>query len=99
MGEAGVEAVSWEVVGDIDSHPAARQVVDILLILAAEHQSDSGNTMVVLLEGQDQRPIIRVRTRGLGAFMALVGELQDLGLTDRLEEEDGPEQGVDAAFT
>lgn len=35
----------------------------------------------------------------MGAFMGLIGGMQDLGLVDRLENASGPERGIDAAFS
>lgn len=94
-----IETVAWEVVGDTAAHPKSQHVLDALAKLASEHQDGDGNTMVVVLEDEARKPIIRASTRGLSAFMDLVGEMQNLKLSDRLEDEDGPERGVDAAFS
>lgn len=93
------DAVRWEVVGELDRHPMSAAVLDLLAEVRDEYEGMGGKDMVLVLEASARQPIIRAVTRGLGAFMALVGGLQDLGLTDRLVDAQQPERGVDAAFT
>lgn len=93
------DTVSWEVVGDLTAHPKSADVLQLLERLKEEFEGVGGNEMVAVLEDEAQRPIILVRTIGLGAFMSLVSELQDLGLEDRLVDAEQPERGLDAAFS
>lgn len=95
---AVLDAVSWEVLGDLSSHPKATQVLELLERLKAQWTEFGGKTMVVTLESAPRMPLVKILVTGLGAFMDLVAELQDLGLEDRLEEAPGPERGIDAAF-
>lgn len=93
------EAVSWEVLTDLSAHPKSGEVVALLERLKAEWTEFGGQTMVVTLESSPCVPVLQIQVTGLGAFMELVGELQDLGLEDRLEDAPGPERGIDAAFS
>ena len=92
------ESVRWEVVGELAAHPKSAEVLNLLAVVRDDYEDMGGNDMVLVLEAGARRPIVRATTRGLGAFMALVGGLQELGLSDRLEDSAQPERGVDAAF-
>ncbi len=92
--------VTWEVVGDLASHPKSEEVIQLLEQLKREYESGyDGNTMLVSLEMSARSPIIVARVTGMGPFMDLIGGMQDLGLIDRLENSTGPERGIDAAFS
>ena len=91
--------MQWEVLGYLSSHPKGDAVLALLERVRAKYADMGGNEMVTVLEGAGRQPIVRVRTQGLGAFMALVNGLQDLGFVDRLADQSQPERGVDAAFS
>lgn len=93
------ETVSWEVLGDLASHPKSQAVINLLEELKREYEGYGGNTMLVTFEAPIRTPIIKAKVSGLGAFMSLIGGMQDLGLEDRLEHASGPERGIDAAFS
>lgn len=93
------DAVRWEVVGELRGHPKSAAVLDLLAAVLKDHHDMGGKDMVLVLEAGARQPIIRAVTRGLGAFMALVQGLQELGLDDRLVDAPQPEHGVDAAFS
>lgn len=82
----------------VDKHPMGQAVLHLLDEVREDCGGMGGKLMLVVVEDAEQQPILRIKTVGLGAFMALVGGLQDLGLHDRLEHHSGPELGVDAAF-
>ena len=92
-------SVRWEVVGELAAHPKSADVLNLLATVRDDYEDMGDNDMVLLLEAGTRWPIIRATTRGLGAFMALVSGLQEMGLSDRLEDADQPERGLDAAFT
>jgi hypothetical protein len=94
-----IETLSWEVLGDLTQHPKSQDVLQALQALKEEWTDHGGNLMVVTLESAPQVPLIKIQVTGLGAFMGVIGALQDLDLVDRLEEAAGPEKGVDAAFS
>lgn len=98
QGEASTETVSWDVLGDLQSHPMSQKVIQILEDLRQEYAGYGGNTMLVTLESAIGNPLIRAQVQGLGAFMGLINRMQRLGLHDRLEQASGPERGIDAAF-
>lgn len=92
--------VTWEVVGDLASHPKSEEVIQLLEKLKREYESGyDGNTMLVSLEMSARSPIIVARVTGMGPFMDLISGMQDLSLIDRLENSTGPERGIDAAFS
>lgn len=97
--DGGGETVAWEVLGNWASHPKSEAVIQLLEKLKREYEGYGGNTMVVTLEKPVRTPIIKARVTGMGAFMGLIGGMQDLGLEDRLENAPGPERGIDAAFS
>jgi hypothetical protein len=90
--------VSWEILGDLSGHAKSTAVLKLLEQVLKEYPDSGGNTMQITLETAPRTPIIKAKVIGLGAFMAVVGGMQDLGLTDRLEYADGPENKIDAAF-
>jgi len=94
-----VETLSWEVLGDLTQHPKSQDVLQALDALKEEWPDHGGNLMVVTLESADRVPLIRIQVTGLGAFMGVIGAMQDLDLVDRLEAAPGPEKGIDAAFS
>jgi hypothetical protein len=97
--KAAVDTVSWEVVGDLASHPSSAAVLAALEELRKDYPGmGGGKPMVVVLETATGDVVLRAQTLGLGAFMGLVDRLQELDLIDRLEHRSGPERGVDAAF-
>lgn len=97
--DGGGETVTWEVLGDLAAHPKSEAVIQLLEQLKRKYEGFGGNTMLVTLEQPARTPIIKARVPGMGAFMGLIGGMQDLGLVDRLENASGPERGIDAAFS
>lgn len=98
--EAPMEAVTWEIVGELAKHPKSDDVLKLLGELREEHKDSlAGKSMVVLFEDEKRQPIIRATTVGLDVFFGLIGGMQDLDLVDRLEHASGPVRGVDAAFS
>lgn len=99
LSDPGGETVTWEVLGDLAAHPKSEAVIQLLEKLRREYEGYGGNTMLVSLENPVRTPIIKARVTGMGAFMGLIGGMQNLGLMDRLENSPGPERGIDAAFS
>ena len=97
--DGGGETFTWEVLGDLAAHPKSDAVIQLLEQLKRRYEGFGGNTMLVTLERPARTPIIKARVTGMGAFMGLIGGMQDLGLVDRLENASGPERGIDAAFS
>lgn len=98
MAENG-HTVSWEVLGDLASHPKSEAVIQVLEDLKREYEGLGGKTMLVTLEAPGRTQLIKAQVKGLGAFMGLISGMQGLGLEDRLENASGPERGIDAAFS
>ena len=94
-----VQSVSWEALGNLELHPKGDAILELLDALKNEYAGHGGKTMVVTIETSPRTPLMKIKVIGLSAFMGLVTGLQELGLSDRLEDSDGPEGGVDAAFS
>lgn len=91
--------VSWEVIGDLATHPKSTAVLGLLERLRDSNESIGGKSMVVTLERSVRSPIIKAKVVGLGAFMGLIEGMQALDLQDRLEKAVDAEGDVDAAFS
>ncbi len=92
-------AVSWEILGDKTAHPKTEAVIALLEKLQKKAKVIGDSEMVVTLESAPRQVIVKVRVTGSDALFRLISDLQEMGLTDRLEETYTPEKGVDAAFS
>lgn len=95
-----VECLDWEVVGNLVVHLKGAALVSALIALKADlNPNFGGNTMAVLLEASDRKPVLTVHAVGMAAWMCLIDVLQELRLKDRLENENDPVGGFDAIFS
>jgi hypothetical protein len=96
-----IDALTWQMFGSADEHPAAAKVLAGLAQVKAEAESfgPGGKLMVITLERQARDPLLSVQARGLSTFMNVIELFQSLGLEDRLESQERSENGVDAAFS
>ena len=58
-----------------------------------------GNTMTIGIRNEAGQVYRGIQTVGMGEFMAVIGALQDLGLTDELADAAGMREGCDAIFS
>lgn len=71
-------------------------------VLAAANKGardGGGNTMVIGVRNEAGQIYRGIETVGMGEFMAVVGALHDLGLTDELADAFDMREGCDAIFS
>lgn len=87
------------VVGDLQAHPKAVELVKELQDLSEDSCGGLGHQMAVCLESAKGEPIVVARVTGMHEWLDLIGLFQDLQLTDRLEHEFFHGKPFDAAFS
>lgn len=72
---------------------------EILAAVTKEARDGGGNTMVIGIRNEAGQIYRGIQTVGMGEFMAVVGALVDLGLTDELANAFSMREGCDAIFS